>query len=83
MERSLERSKKKSVVEPKTPVSGMKRKSITAKPKKYRTLAGKKKNAEVSSRFKMITERAKKIRETHPKMKWKNCIRQASSELYR
>ncbi|HNQ67829.1 MAG TPA: hypothetical protein PKN32_05590 [Bacteroidales bacterium] len=61
----------------------MKRKSSTAKPKKYKTLSGTKKNAEVSSRFKMITERAKKIRQTHPKMKWKNCIKQASSELYK
>jgi len=61
----------------------MKRKSSTSKPKKYKTLSGTKKNAEVSSRFKMITERAKKIRQAHPKMQWKSCVKQASRELFR
>jgi hypothetical protein len=61
----------------------MRRKSTSAKPKKYRSLSGNKKNSEVSARFKMITERAKKIRQSHPKMKWKNCIKQASQELYK
>ena len=35
-----------------------------------------------SNRFKSITERAKQIREKHPNMKWKNAIKQASSELF-
>ncbi|PLX06021.1 MAG: hypothetical protein C0596_16135 [Marinilabiliales bacterium] len=76
-------SKKKSVAKPANTVSGMKRKTKQAKPKKYKTLSGSKKNGEASARFKMITERAQKIRKAHPKMKWKNCIKQASSELYR
>jgi hypothetical protein len=72
-------SKKKSTA--KTPAVMSKSKKNGAKPKKYRSASGK--NAETSARFKMITERAKKIRESHPKMNWKNCIRQASRELYR
>jgi len=35
-----------------------------------------------SARFKKITARAQSIRKKHPKMKWKNCIKQASKELY-
>jgi len=61
----------------------MYKKRTTSKPKKYKTLSGSKKNSEASARFKMITERAKKIRQSSPKMKWKNCIKQASRELYR
>jgi hypothetical protein len=58
------------------------RKSIAgAKPKKYKTLSGKKSDS--SERFKKITERAKKIRQSHPKMAWKNCVKQASRELYK
>ena len=75
--------KKKKINEPEHQFSGMKRKTSKAKPKRYKTLSGGKKNTEASARFKMITERAKKIRKAHPKMKWKNCIKQASSELYR
>jgi hypothetical protein len=40
-------------------------------------------NYDASLRFKRITARAKKIRKEHPKMKWKNCIKQASKELYK
>ena len=50
---------------------------------KKRTVRKKQGNTEASSRFKKITERAQKIRGKHPKMKWKNCIKQASKELYR
>jgi len=42
----------------------------------------KKKSPEASVRFRKITERAKRIREKHPRMKWKNCIKQASKEIY-
>ena len=38
--------------------------------------------SEASNRFKMITNRAQKIREKHPKMKWKNAIKKASKELF-
>ena len=37
---------------------------------------------QASERFRKITERAKKIRDKHPKMKWKNAIRKASKELF-
>jgi hypothetical protein len=37
---------------------------------------------EASARFKKITKRAQKIREKHPKMKWKNAIKKASKELF-
>jgi len=37
---------------------------------------------QASARFKKITKRAQKIREKHPKMKWKNAIRKASKELF-
>jgi len=50
---------------------------------KKRTVRKKQGNTEASARFKKITERAQKIRGKHPKMKWKNCIKQASKELYR
>jgi len=76
------RSKKKSVANQPNLFSGMKkRKPISgAKPKKYKTLSG---SNETSARFKMITERAKKIRQAHPKMQWKSCVKQASRELFR
>jgi len=77
--------KKKRIAEPELNFSGMKRKNTSKrhlKPVKYRGVAGKAKNTEVSDRFKKITGRAKKTRQRHPKMKWKNCIRQASQELY-
>jgi len=35
-----------------------------------------------SDRFRKITEKAREIRKKHPKMKWKNCVKQASGELY-
>lgn len=35
-----------------------------------------------SERFKAITQRAQSIRKKHPKIKWKNAIKQASKELY-
>ena len=41
------------------------------------------KDESASARFKLITARAQSIREKHPKMKWKNCIKQASKELFR
>jgi hypothetical protein len=41
------------------------------------------KDKTASERFRKITERAKKIREQHPKTKWKNCVKQASQELYK
>lgn len=81
MERCLGRGKKKSVAKTEDFVSGMRKKSSSS-PKKYKSL-GKAKDTEASARFKMITERAKKIRQSHPKMKWKNCIKQASQELYK
>ena len=34
-----------------------------------------------AERFRRITARAKEIRIHHPRMEWKNCIRQASKEL--
>ena len=37
---------------------------------------------QASERFKQITQRAQKIREDHPKMKWKNAIKKASKELF-
>lgn len=63
-------------------VDGMKkgRKPYKKQYKKPNVLQGK--NSEASARFRKITERAKKIREKHPKMKWKNCIKQASKELF-
>ena len=79
MERCLGRSKKKTSAKTSSVMSGSRKSG--AKPKRYKALSGK--NEESSARFKMITERARKIREKHPKMKWKNCIRQASRELYR
>ncbi len=55
--------------------------------KPYITKVNKKvsKNAtkQASERFKMITQRAQSIREEHPKMKWKNAIKQASKQLYK
>jgi len=50
--------------------------------KKRKPAVRKGKDNEASARFTMITERARKIRQKHPKMKWKNCIKQASKELY-
>lgn len=51
--------------------------------KQYRKPAKKKSQvSDASARFKKITERAQSIRKAHPKKKWKNCIKQASSELY-
>ena len=51
--------------------------------KTYRKPIGsRKKDTDASARFKKITERAKRIREKHPKMKWKNCVKQASKELF-
>jgi len=37
---------------------------------------------QASARFKKITKRAQRIREKHPKMKWKNAIKKASKELF-
>ena len=37
---------------------------------------------QASERFRLITQRAQKIRDKHPKMKWKNAIRKASKELF-
>jgi len=74
LERSLGRSKKKSVAKPDNNSVKMSKSSNTRKPVK---------NSEASARFKMITDRAKKIRQAHPNMKWKNCIKQASQELYK
>jgi len=52
--------------------------------KPYKKPAVKKQgNTDASARFKKITERAQKIRKEHPKMKWKNCIKQASKELHK
>ena len=56
----------------------MKTKSIKRAKSKPKSDAAK--NA--SARFKKITKRAQKIREKHPKMKWKNAIRKASKELF-
>jgi hypothetical protein len=44
--------------------------------------ASKQSRQEASKRFRMITERAKEIRDKHPKMKWKNAIKKASKELF-
>lgn len=74
MERSLVRSKKKSVV---------KTEDISGRMKSKRKTRKSGLNGEASARFSMITERAKKIRQSHPGMKWKNCIKQASKELYK
>ena len=79
MERCMGRSKKKDPTKTALVMSGTKKSK--AKPKQYKSLSGS--TTESSARFKMITERAKKIRESHPKMKWKNCISQASRELYK
>ncbi len=51
---------------------------------KYKSRAKPKSDAakQASTRFKKITKRAQKIREQHPKMKWKNAIRKASKELF-
>ena len=38
--------------------------------------------SEASNRFKKITQRAQRIREKHPRMKWKNAIKKASKELF-
>ena len=45
--------------------------------------ANKSAKKQASERFKMITQRAQTIREAHPKMKWKNAIKQASKQLYK
>lgn len=39
-------------------------------------------SSDASARFKKITKRAQNIRAKHPKMKWKNAIKQASKELF-
>lgn len=49
-----------------------------SKPAKKKQITG-----DASARFKKITEKAQSIRKSHPKMKWKNCIKQASKELYK
>ncbi|HBS88097.1 MAG: hypothetical protein A2W91_05520 [Bacteroidetes bacterium GWF2_38_335] len=73
MERGMEGSQKKKVGLTEDISGGMR----TAKKPKPKS-----KGNESSARFKMITERARKIRQGHPKMKWKNCVIQASKELY-
>ena len=61
-------------------ISGMKYKTKSIKRAKSKPKSDAAKNA--SARFKKITKRAQKIREKHPKMKWKNAIRKASKELF-
>jgi hypothetical protein len=58
--------------------------SGTQYPKKIKIMRKAKSDSskEASARFKKITKRAQKIREKHPKMKWKNAIKKASKELF-
>ena len=58
----------------------MKRKSPSVS--KNTKQAHKQAHKQASERFKQITQRAQKIREDHPKMKWKNAIKKASKELF-
>lgn len=58
------------------------RKSIGKAKSSGKTTVRRKKNPEASERFRKITKKAQQIRAKHPKMKWKNCIKQASKELY-
>ncbi|MDD2636398.1 MAG: hypothetical protein PHW82_12980 [Bacteroidales bacterium] len=52
--------------------------------KQYSKPAKKKRSTtDASLRFKKITEKAQSIRKSHPKKKWKSCIKQASKELYK
>jgi len=73
----MARSKKKEIANH-TP----KRKELEA-PKKPKKKKKTQRDPGASQRFKEITQRAKEIREKHPKMKWKNCIKQASKERYK
>ena len=49
---------------------------------KVKTKSNKQAHKQASERFRKITERAKDIRNKHPKMKWKNAIKKASKELF-
>lgn len=42
---------------------------------------GRSRGGSSSNKLKQITQRARQIRKRHPKMKWQNCIRQASREV--
>ncbi len=54
-----------------------------SKPKKATSSKAKTEaSKQASARFKKITKKAQEIRSKHPKMKWKNAIKQASKELY-
>ncbi len=79
MERCLEKSKKKVLTEDRPKAISSKSSTMSLKKKKSNT----KGNSDASARFKMITERAQGIRKKHPKMKWKNAIKQASKELFK
>jgi hypothetical protein len=50
---------------------------------KYSKPINKNRDKSASDRFRKITERAREIRKAHPKTKWKNCVKQASQELYK
>jgi hypothetical protein len=76
MAKSLGGSQKKKPDTKIAKVQGMKNGTKKTTKSKTSNLNG------ASNRFKSITERAKQIREKHPNMKWKNAIKQASSELF-
>ena len=85
MAKSLGRSKKKEITEPKL-FNGI---GNYSKPKKMKRTVSKVSNKtnkaahkQASERFRKITNRAKQIKDKHPKMKWKNAIRKASKELF-
>ena len=55
----------------------------TKKTSSYKpTKTNKQAHKQASERFRLITQRAQKIRDKHPKMKWKNAIKKASKELF-
>ena len=78
MERSLGRNKKKRPGVNSKEVKGTGKYSYPEK----KNSSGRNRDKSASDRFRKITERAKEIRKKHPKMKWKNCVKQASEELY-